>query len=91
MIPPVNGNSDKKVKNSLAPGKRVYRLSGSAPRRGLLHELRVCVSLFQSNIGIYEVHNNGAWYNFGNLFGLACFFNGGDHQAARRRKTAVHG
>ncbi len=32
------------------------------------------VSLFKSNFSIYEVHNNGAPYNFGYLFGLACFF-----------------
>jgi hypothetical protein len=28
-------------------------------------------SLFQSSLSIYEVHNNGAWYNFRYLFGLA--------------------
>ena len=27
--------------------------------------------------------NNGAWYNFGYLFGLACFFGGGGHGARR--------
>jgi hypothetical protein len=42
-------------------------------------------SLFKSNLNIYEVHNNGAWYNFGFLFGLACFFGGGGNQAARRK------
>ena len=31
------------------------------------------VSLFKSDLNIYEVHNNGTWYNFGYLFGLACF------------------
>ena len=42
------------------------------------------VSLFKSNVNIYEVHNNGAWYNFGYLFGLASFFGGGGNRAARR-------
>ena len=42
-------------------------------------------SLFKSNLNIYEVHNNGAWYNFGYLLGLACFFGGGGGGAARRR------
>jgi hypothetical protein len=42
-------------------------------------------SLFKSNLNIYEVHNNGGWYNFGFLFGLACFFGGGGNQAARRK------
>ena len=42
-------------------------------------------SLFRSDLNIYEAHNNGAWYNFGYLFGLACFFGGGGGGAARRR------
>jgi predicted small secreted protein len=43
------------------------------------------VSLFKSDLNIYEVHNNGAWYNFGYLFGLACFFGGSGNRARRRR------
>lgn len=42
-------------------------------------------SLFRTGLNIYEVHNNGAWYNFGYLFGLACFFGGGGHRTARRK------
>jgi len=38
----------------------------------------------QSNVGIYEVHNSGAWYNFGYLLGLACFFGGSGNRAASR-------
>ena len=45
------------------------------------------VSLFKSNFSIYEVHNNGAPYNFGYLFGLACFFGGGGNRAARRKQN----
>ena len=58
---------------------------------GFIAPIVFVVSLFKNNLGIYEVHNNGAWYNFGYLFGLACFFGGGGNQAARRRKTAVPG
>jgi hypothetical protein len=43
------------------------------------------VSLFKSNLGIYEVHNNGASYNLGYLFGLACFFGSSGNRAARRK------
>lgn len=46
------------------------------------------VSLFKSNLSIYEVHNNGLWYNFGYLFGVACFFGGGGNQTASRKKSA---
>ncbi|HEU0369109.1 MAG TPA: hypothetical protein VFR42_07870, partial [Candidatus Acidoferrum sp.] len=38
---------------------------------------------------VYEVHNNGAWYNFGYLFGLACFFGGGGKSSARRKKIST--
>jgi hypothetical protein len=44
------------------------------------------ISLFRSNINIYEIHNNGAWYNFGYLFGLACFFGKTGHRAAQNRR-----
>lgn len=46
------------------------------------------VSLFKSNLSIYEVHNNGLWYNFGYLCGVACFFGGGGNKTARRNKSA---
>lgn len=46
------------------------------------------VSLFKSNLSIYEVHNNGLWYNFGYLFGVACFFGGGGNKTAHRNKSA---
>ena|SRR5215470_9749113 len=42
-------------------------------------------SLFKSNPTIYEVHNNGAWYNFAYLLGLACFFGSRGSCTARRK------
>jgi len=53
--------------------------------QGFIAPFVFVVSLFKSNVGIYEVHNNGAWYNFGYLFGLACFFGGGGNRAASRK------
>jgi hypothetical protein len=53
--------------------------------QGFIAPFVFLVSLFKSNISVYEVHNNGAWYNFGYLFGLACFFRGGANGAGRRR------
>jgi hypothetical protein len=52
--------------------------------QGFIAPFVFVASLFKSNLSIYEVHNNGAWYNFGYLFGLACFFGGGGNRAARR-------
>jgi hypothetical protein len=53
--------------------------------QGFIAPFVFVASLFRSNLNIYEVHNNGAWYNFGYLFGLACFFGGGGGRAARRK------
>jgi len=55
--------------------------------QGFIAPLVFVVSLFKNNLGVYEVHNSGAWYNFGYLFGLACFFGGGGNRAARRNKS----
>jgi hypothetical protein len=53
--------------------------------QGFIAPIMFVASLFKSNLNIYEVHNNGAWYNFGYLFGLACFFGGGGHGSARKK------
>ena len=55
--------------------------------QGIIAPFVFVVSLFKSNVGIYEVHNNGAWYNFGYLFGLACIFGGGGNRAARQPRN----
>lgn len=57
--------------------------------QGFIAPLVFVASLFKSNLNIYAVHNNGAWYNFGYLFGLACFFGGGGNRAARRKKIST--
>jgi hypothetical protein len=54
--------------------------------QGFIAPFVFVASLFKNNLNIYEVHNNGAWYNFGYLFGLACFFGGGGNRTARRKK-----
>ena len=53
--------------------------------QGFIAPVVFVISLFKSNLNIYEVHNSGGWYNFGYLFGLACFFGGGGRRAARRK------
>lgn len=44
------------------------------------------VSLFNHNVGIYEVDNSGGWYNFGYLLGVMMFWGGGGGGAAGSRK-----
>ena len=53
--------------------------------QGFIAPFVFVASLFKSNLSIYEVHNNGVWYNFGWLFGLACIFGGGGNRAAGRK------
>src|SRR5215467_9822193 len=47
---------------------------------GFIAPIVFVVALFKSDLNIYEVHNNGAWYNFGYLFGLTCFLGGGGNR-----------
>ena len=54
--------------------------------QGFIAPFVFVASLFKHDLGIYEVHNNGIWYNLGYLFGLACFFGGGGNRAGRIRK-----
>ncbi len=57
---------------------------------GLWHGCIACVtfiiSLFDDSVHIYEVHNNGAWYNFGFVLGASILL-GGSGGAARRRRN----
>lgn len=43
---------------------------------GLIVPFTFFISLFKENVGIYEPHNNGKWYNFGFVLGLMMVFGG---------------
>lgn len=45
------------------------------------------ISLFKDSVSIYEVHNNGGWYNFGFLFGAMMFWSGGNKASSERKKS----
>ncbi len=49
---------------------------------GLIVVFAFVASLFKENVGIYETHNNGKWYNFGFLLGLMIAL-GGNRAAGR--------
>ena len=57
--------------------------------KGLWHGLIVLItfiiSLFSDNVSVYEVHNNGGWYNFGFILGLLISLGGGGNRTRRRR------
>lgn len=44
---------------------------------GLIAPITFIVSLFSKNVHFYEVHNTGAWYNFGFVLGAGLFLSGG--------------
>jgi hypothetical protein len=43
------------------------------------------VSLFADRVQVYDVHNNGNWYDLGFLLGLLMFFGGGGEAGRRSR------
>jgi uncharacterized membrane protein len=53
---------------------------------GLIAPITFIVSLFNHSVGIYEVHNDGSWYNFGFLLGLSIIFGGGPGGSCARRR-----
>ena len=56
--------------------------------QGFIAPFVFVASLFKNDLCIYEVHNNGAWYNFGYLFGLAIVGGGGNRTAGRKPSKA---
>jgi len=51
---------------------------------GIISPVTFIISLFNKAVTVYEVHNNGGWYNFGFLLGVGVFAGGGG-AASRRR------
>ena len=47
---------------------------------GVISPITFVVSLFSDGVNVYEVHNNGGWYNFGFVLGAVCLI-GGSHGA----------
>ena len=54
--------------------------------QGFISPFTFIISLFNKNVLIYEVHNNGGWYNFGFIIGVSAIFGGSGGGAARRRR-----
>jgi hypothetical protein len=60
-------------------GRRGWR-NGGLPDGALarLHfPVTFVISVFSRNVRLYEVHNNGTWYNFGFVLGAGLFLSGG--------------
>jgi len=44
---------------------------------GLISPVTFVISIFNRNVRLYEIHNNGGWYNFGFVIGAGLFLSGG--------------
>jgi hypothetical protein len=53
---------------------------------GFISPVTFIISLFSKTVGIYEVYNNGNWYNLGFVLGCAVIYGGGVLGAGRRRR-----
>jgi len=53
--------------------------------QGLIVPITFLISLFNDHVSIYEVHNNGNWYDFGFVLGIYILFGSVLTGAARRR------
>jgi len=76
------------VFTSCAPGNEEFVLEPAGFWMGLWHGFislfTFIISLFNENVNIYEVSNNGGWYNFGFIFGVSIFFGGSSKGTCRR-------
>jgi hypothetical protein len=52
---------------------------------GIIAPVTFIVSLFSPHVNIYEIHNNGGWYNFGFVLGLMLIFGGGSGGTVKMR------
>jgi hypothetical protein len=49
---------------------------------GVISPITFIVSLFKDSVSIYEVHNNGNWYDFGFMLGVSIAFSGAGRSSA---------
>ena len=56
---------------------------------GLIVPVTFVISLFTDSVNIYEVDNNGNWYDFGFVLGLCCSLGGcaGGSASSRHRRS----
>lgn len=50
---------------------------------GLICVITFVISLFKHDVQVYEVHNNGSWYNFGFILGAMVSLGGGGRSSRR--------
>ncbi|HEX9121798.1 MAG TPA: hypothetical protein VF984_00330 [Actinomycetota bacterium] len=53
--------------------------------QGIILPITFIISLFNNHVNIYEVYNNGNWYNFGFVLGAGVLLGGGATAGSGRR------
>ena len=53
---------------------------------GIIAPVTFIISLFNKGVQMYDVHNNGGWYNLGFFLGITALFGGGAGGARARRR-----
>ena len=54
--------------------------------QGAISPITFIISLFNNNVNVYEVYNNGGWYNFGFVLGAGILLGGGGTAGSRRSR-----
>lgn len=52
---------------------------------GIIAPVTFVISLFTEEVSLYEIHNNGGWYDFGFVLGAGILFGGGCTGSRKRR------
>jgi uncharacterized membrane protein len=52
---------------------------------GMIIVITFVISIFNKNVHIYEVHNNGVWYNLGFVIGASMSLGGAARGSKKRR------
>jgi hypothetical protein len=52
--------------------------------QGAIAPVTFVISLFTENVSVYEVHNNGGWYDLGFVLGAGILFGGGAFGSRRK-------
>jgi hypothetical protein len=55
---------------------------------GIIMPVTFVISLFTDKVRMYDVHNNGGWYDFGFVLGAMIALGGGAGGAASRRRRS---
>lgn len=53
---------------------------------GIIAPVTFIISLFTDDTSLYDVHNNGGWYDLGFLLGLSIILGGGGSGARGRKR-----